>query len=320
MQLVYPSFSRAINIMGILALALSFSSPLMAQTMIARWDFNRPDGAFVNASIGSGTASGYGQPTPIPPVTSPMTNGAVKDPGTLIGGTNYNLSYIVANPSLSSPNNSVGTSFAVSTAGYTDPIKISWSQAQSFRASRFWQILVSTNGTNTSSFFAPSGGTGSSISQSITGLNASTNVISGTATVNVNSSGLIDFRTINNHSLSPQIFPTNIPAIYAPGYVDDISFTLPTGLVFENNANFAFASVAAWDPSLSATSGTNGFVSSFAGLTSTNTTTGFLRTGSTFTRLDLMTVSTVPEPSALSLVAIGIGGWVALRRVRRRTD
>ena len=28
----------------------------------------------------------------------------------------------------------------------------------------------------------------------------------------------------------------------------------------------------------------------------------------------------VPEPSALSLLAVGMGGWIALRRVRRRTD
>jgi hypothetical protein len=28
----------------------------------------------------------------------------------------------------------------------------------------------------------------------------------------------------------------------------------------------------------------------------------------------------VPEPSAVSLLAIGFGGWIALRRVRRRTD
>jgi hypothetical protein len=28
----------------------------------------------------------------------------------------------------------------------------------------------------------------------------------------------------------------------------------------------------------------------------------------------------VPEPSAVSLLAIGFGGWIVLRRVRRRTD
>jgi hypothetical protein len=28
----------------------------------------------------------------------------------------------------------------------------------------------------------------------------------------------------------------------------------------------------------------------------------------------------VPEPSAVSLLAIGFGGWIALRRVRRKTD
>jgi hypothetical protein len=35
---------------------------------------------------------------------------------------------------------------------------------------------------------------------------------------------------------------------------------------------------------------------------------------------DSITLNVVPEPSALSLLAVGMGGWIALRRVRRRTD
>ena len=34
----------------------------------------------------------------------------------------------------------------------------------------------------------------------------------------------------------------------------------------------------------------------------------------------LTPVTAVPEPSALSLLAVGLGGVIALRRVRRRTD
>jgi hypothetical protein len=35
---------------------------------------------------------------------------------------------------------------------------------------------------------------------------------------------------------------------------------------------------------------------------------------------DSITLNVVPEPSALSLLAVGMGGWIVLRRVRRRTD
>lgn len=35
---------------------------------------------------------------------------------------------------------------------------------------------------------------------------------------------------------------------------------------------------------------------------------------------DSITLNVVPEPSALSLLAVGMGGWIALRRVRRKAD
>ena len=47
------------------------------------------------------------------------------------------------------------------------------------------------------------------------------------------------------------------------------------------------------------------------GVIESNAGTSFNATSST---------SSVPEPSALSLLAVGLGGMVALRRVRRRTD
>lgn len=36
--------------------------------------------------------------------------------------------------------------------------------------------------------------------------------------------------------------------------------------------------------------------------------------------VNAMTVTQVPEPSALSLLAVGLGGVMALRRVRRKAD
>jgi hypothetical protein len=102
--------------------------------------------------------------------------------------------------------------------------------------------------------------------------------------------------------------------------VDNISITLPTGQGFENNANFAFAIVGAFDPSLSAVSGTTGYVSSFAGTDSTDAVMGYNRSlgsGGSL-RLDLVTVSAVPEPTTYAMLGASalIGCSIAWRRRR----
>lgn len=282
------------------------TSRLAAQTTIAQWNFNGLTTAtFTNATTGTGTTSGYGQGAPAVPLSSTLATGTADDPGTLVNGTNYNRSATVNAPLLTAANRSVGVMFAVPTTGFNDAIKISWSQTVGFRSSRFWQILVSTNGTN-GLFFAPSGGTGSSISETVNGLNSTTNLISGLATATVSATGLIDFRTINGNWLSQAVTTTGtLTAPLAAGFLDDISYMLPTEQGFENNANFAYAIVGLWDPALGATSGTNGLVSSFAGLDSTNLTNGYQRSigsGGSM-RLDLMTVTAVPEPSTVALLA-----------------
>ena len=106
----------------------------------------------------------------------------------------------------------------------------------------------------------------------------------------------------------------------AAGFVDNISITLPTGQGFENNANFAFAIVGAFDPSLSAVSGTTGYVSSFAGTDSTDAVMGYNRSlgsGGSL-RLDLVTVSAVPEPTTYAMLGASalIGCSIAWRRRR----
>lgn len=290
-------------------LAVSFfptTSRLAAQTTIAQWNFNGTTSAtFTNATTGTGTMLGFGQSVPSAPLTSVLVNGTADDPGTLFNGTNYNRSASVNPPLLTAANLSVGVMFAAPTTGFNDAIKISWSQTVGFRSSRFWQILVSTNGTN-GAFFAPSGGTGSSISETVNGYNSTTNLISGTASATVSANGLIDFRTINGNWLTQAVTTTGtITNPLAAGFLDEISYMLPTGQGFENNASFAFAIVGAWDPAPGATSGTNGLVSSFAGLDSTNLTDGYNRAlgSGGGMRLDLMTVTAVPEPSTVALLA-----------------
>jgi hypothetical protein len=320
----------ATRTLAIAAIGLSvFASTASAQTTLSQWNFNSL--TVPNAPvIGSGTLGGYGQSAPPSLTTSTIYNGALVDSGTTISGTSYNRALTVNPPLTSTLDDTTGVWFSADTRGMSpgQAVKLSWSQTVGFRSDRYWQILVSTTG-GTAGFSAPSGGTGSSISQFVTGYTGTTQAtaLSGTATVNVNSTGLIDFRTIGSGTLGNLLSPsvtqtsgTTWPTPLAAGFVDNISFTLPTGQGYENNANFEFAIVGSFDPSYSGTSGTNGYVSSFTGLDSTNTVTGYNRSlasgGSV--RFDLVTVSAVPEPTTSVLAASAlIGGAVAWRRRRR---
>ena len=318
----------ATRTLAIAAIGLSvFASTASAQTVITQWNFNNLTP--YATVVGTGTIGGYGQSQPAAPLSSILYNGALVDSGTTISGTSYNRALTVNPPLTSTLDDTTGVWFSANTTGMSpgQAVKLSWSQTVGFRSDRYWQILVSTTG-GTAGFSAPSGGTGSSISQFVTGYTGTTpsTSLSGTATVNVNSTGLIDFRTIGSGTLGNLLTPsvtttgTIWTAPLAAGFVDNISFTLPTGQGYENNANFAFAIVGSFDPAYSGTSGANGYVSSFTGLDSTNTVTGYNRSigsGGSM-RLDLVTVSAVPEPTTSALAASAvIGGAVAWRRRRR---
>lgn len=321
----------ATRTLAIAAIGLSlFASTASAQTVITQWNFNNLTP--YATVVGTGTIGGYGQSQPAAPLSSILYNGALVDSGTTISGTSYNRALTVNPPLTSTLDDTTGVWFSANTTGMSpgQAVKLSWSQTVGFRSDRYWQILVSTTG-GTAGFSAPSGGTGSSISQFVTGYTGTTpsTSLSGTATVNVNSTGLIDFRTIGSGTLGNLLTPsvtttgTIWTAPLAAGFVDNISFTLPTGQGYENNANFAFAIVGSFDPAYSGTGGTSGtfgYVSSFTGLDSTNTVTGYNRSigsGGSM-RLDLVTVSAVPEPTISVLGASAlIGGAVAWRRRRR---
>jgi hypothetical protein len=319
----------ATRTLAIAAIGLSvFASTASAQTTLTQWNFNALTGPLTPV-VGTGTSGGYGQGAPAAPLSSIVYQGTLVDSGTVISGTTFNRALTVNPPLISTANNSTGLWFSAPTTGMQpgEQVKLSWSQTVGYRSSRFWQVLVSTTG-GTTGFSTPSGATGSSISQFVSGYNTGSSSISGTATVNVNSTGLVDFRTIGGGTtgnfLSPSVTTSGTfwTAPLAAGFVDNISITLPTGQGFENNSNFAFAIVGAFDPSLSAVSGTTGYVSSFAGTDSTDAVMGYNRSlgsGGSL-RLDLVTVSAVPEPAISVLGASAlIGGAVAWRRRRRRS-
>ena len=319
----------ATRTLAIAAIGLSvFASTASAQTTLTQWNFNALTGPLTPV-VGTGTSGGYGQGAPSSPLSNVVYQGTLVDSGTVITGTTFNRALTVNPPLISTANNSTGLWFSAPTTGMQpgEQVKLSWSQTVGYRSSRFWQVLVSTTG-GTTGFSTPSGATGSSISQFVSGYNTGSSSISGTATVNVNSTGLVDFRTIGGGTtgnfLSPSVTTSGTfwTAPLAAGFVDNISITLPTGQGFENNANFAFAIVGAFDPSLSAVSGTTGYVSSFAGTDSTDAVMGYNRSlgsGGSL-RLDLVTVSAVPEPAISVLGASAlIGGAVAWRRRRRRS-
>ena len=331
------AFSAAVGA----ALLAGLASSATAQTTISQWNWNGTTGTTNAQSAGynrpwtgtvlTGTVLGYGQGAPATVLNTTIDNGTPTDPGTVITNTSapvgtftYNRSATINPPLLTAANSSVGVMFQAPTTGMNpgEAVQLSWSQTVGFRSSRYWQILTSTSGT-AGVFSAPTGGTGSSISQFVNGYNSGTAPISGTATVNVSSGGMMDFRTINGNWLAQGVTTTGtLTAPLAAGFVDDISYTLPTGQGYENNANFAFAIVGLWDPNLSATSGTTGLVSSFSGLISTDTTSGYNRSlgsGGSM-RLDLMTVSAVPEPTTWAMLGVSalIGGSLAWRRRSRR--
>jgi hypothetical protein len=317
------AFSAAVGA----ALLAGLASSASAQTTLTRWNFNSPTAPNVPV-VGSGTFGGYGQGAPPALLSSIVYNGTLIDSGTVVSGTTYNRALTNNPPLISTANNTTGVWFSAPTTGMQpgEQVKLSWSQTVGYRSSRYWQVLVSTTG-GTTGFSVPSGATGSSISQFVSGYNTGSSAISGTATVNVNSTGLIDFRTIGGGTtgnfLNPSVTATGtfFTAPLAAGFVDNVSITLPTGQGFENNANFAFAIVGAFDPSLSAVSGTTGYVSSFAGTDSTDLSMGYNRSGGSggSMRLDLVTVSAVPEPTTWAMLGASalIGGSLAWRRRSR---
>lgn len=320
------------RVLGLALMMLLVTRVTSAQTVLGQWNANTRTttalylGASAGTNAASGLAAGYGQSNPPAPFASVVGTGAPTDPGTVVDNagtpTLYNLSYVVNPPLTSVANNSTGISFKVPTTGMAagEAVRLNWSQSVGFRSSRYWQLLATTDGTT----FSPvPAGIGSSISTTVNGYSGTTapfTPISGTANVTVSSTGLIDFRTIGLNSLSPSSTTAVALNPYDVSFVNNIQFTLPIGQGFENNANFGFAIVGAFDPNYVGSLGTEGLLSSVAGTNSLDATNGYNRSvgsGGSM-RLDMVTVSAVPEPGSLAVVGFAalIGGSVAWRRRR----
>jgi hypothetical protein len=306
-----------------------------AQTILGQWDGNGIDaGTYPVTSAGTNSApsafaqryssgSFFSLPAPF---SSVVTQGTPTDPGTDISGTIYNRSFTVNPPQTTDTNESQGAVFNVSTAGMNpgEAVQLSWSMTVGFRSSRYWQLLASTDGTN----FSPVPvGVGSSVTQTVNGFGNTSSPytpISGTATATVSSAGLVDIQTIDQNYLAAASTSTAPINPFDLGFIDGITFTLPTGQGFENNPNFAFAIVGAFDPNYVGTDGAVGYISSFAGTDSSDAVNGYQR--STFSggsmKMDLVTVSAVPEPvsvALLGLAALGGLGFMGRRRLLKAT-
>lgn len=328
MALANAQFRKTVPCLSIAVLFLSAGTSVSAITILGQWNANGiTAGSYSGTSAGtnsSGTAlaqryssgSFFSLPAPF---SSVVTQGTLTDPGTDISGTTYNRSFTVNPPQTSDANLSQGAVFNVSTAGMSagEAVKLSWTMTVGFRSSRYWQLLASTDGTN----FAPVPvGVGSSVTQTFNGFGNTSSPytpISGTGTATVSATGLVDIQTIDKNYLAAASTTTAPIAPFDLGFINEISFTLPTGLGFENNEKFAFALVGAYDPNYVGTDGAEGYISSFAGTNSSDGTSGYQR--STFSggsmKMDLVTVSAVPEPATyaaiLGLLALG---FVAYRR------
>jgi hypothetical protein len=226
--------------------------------------------------------------------TGVLTPSAGAGSATLVGGAS--LAYATGSPGdTSSPTDnsglnasafplqgaasgSAGVQFAVSTFGAAGQVQVALDFRQSPAASRYFQLLASADGTN----FSPVSG--------------------GTATVN----GPIGLGNTLTAFGNDGVYVNNCGP--SPTFVEGLTYTFPAGSPFENNPNFAFRFVSIFDPT-----GFNGgnYISSNAGTTAAYNPGG---TG----RFDLVTVSTVAEPSSGVLAGCVLLAGAAARRLRRR--
>lgn len=182
--------------------------------VIAQWNFNSttPD-----ASASTGTTSpstGSGTLALVGSTTSTFAGGSPGDTSSATDNSGLNLAGF---PSLSSNSGTAGIQVNVSTLGQPGPVQISFDLRQSPSASRYFQLMASSDG---STF---------------------TNVSGGTATF-----GAVSNNT--NTSFSDTGLYSNTTSTGTQNFVQGITYTFPAGSVYENDPNFAFRIVSVFDP------------------------------------------------------------------------
>ncbi len=258
----------------VLLLASVATHPAAAQATIAEWNFNAAANVS-NASTGVGTSSGFAFPLSS---ALPLQSGSPNDANPVIvnGGPN-NASGPRSGPNPAEAPGGRVARFNTSTAGFNAPT-ITWDFMQGYRSSRYYRLDVTYDGT---SFVAlPAGGSGSSISGAF-------------GSASVDATGLITIETVD----------ALIDVNTGVGFMQDLTYAFPAVSLANNNPNFGVRFFATWDPNGS------DYVSSFAGTTSADTTSGYIRNtvlGGNQIRYDLVRIAgtAVPEPSS-ALQCIG---------------
>jgi hypothetical protein len=278
--------------MSSLALLVALVSPTMG-AIVAQWNFNAQSNPS-NASTGVGTTTGFGSGLAF--AFTPNQTGSPGDLNPVLIGAGLNNNAAVRSAAaIGSASGIRGIDIKTSLVGYNTPT-ISWHQLGGFRTSRYYQILATSDGIN----YAPVPvGTGSSATVLGSGTQLS-------LSATVSNTGLVDIRT------SDGLIPA---ATNGGAFVYPLSFTFPTGTVYDNNPNFGVRIVSVWDPN-----GTT-YVSSFAGTTSADATKGYSTTttaGGGSIRYDLITVTAVPEASTILCLSFASVATFVVHRVRSR--
>ena len=204
------SFALRISLFCLLAV---FASSAHA-VLITQWNFNSttPD-----ANVGTGVttpSTGSGTATLVGGVTSTFATGSPGDAG---GGTDNSGLNVTSFPAQGTNSGIAGTQYAASTVGYIN-ISLTFDFRQSGTVSRYFQLLVSADGTT---FAAPSG------VATIAGT-----IGSGNTGTSFSNSGLY----------------SNNPGGGSQNFVQGLTFTFAAGSSFENDPNFKFKLVAVFDP------------------------------------------------------------------------
>jgi hypothetical protein len=245
---------RSIFVAALVILLATVATPTFA-VIVTQWDFNsnppdaNPSTGLTTPSIGAGTLTQLG-------TSGTAVTGSPGDPAA--GGGDNSAFNTSSYPSQGTGSGTEGVQFAVSTVGFTD-IVLSVDLRQSPTASRYWQLLVSSDGT---SFAPPSGG------------------VTSFGTIGAGNTGT-SFSTSGVYANDP-----------GPGsgqtFVQAVTYTFASGSAFEDNPNFKYQWVSIFDPA------DGGYISADTGLEADYGTTGTFRFD-----MVTVAGTAIPEPGAI---------------------